>query len=123
MGALRGRANINAVFQPLRTLIGLAVVSGFLWFAFAVDLGEHTLAEHVDTISETPEAKELLEGTRGTINPAMQDVRDRVLGEYVEAPTWIPEQEEGTHASGISPMEPGTQEPDLASEPTLPGRR
>lgn len=79
------------MFQPLRTAISLAVLAGALWAAFTVDLGGRTFAEHVDTISETPEAEQLIQGTRSRINPALQEVRDRVLGEYVEAPTWIPD--------------------------------
>lgn len=132
------------MFQPLRTVISLAVLAGALWAAFTVDLGGRTFAEHVDTISETPEAAQLLEGTRSRINPALQEVRDRVLGEYVEAPTWIPDaneargktakqtNEQAVPAStltsdGFEPKLPGRRaakktEVDAASEPPLPGR-
>lgn len=116
------------MFRPLRTLISLAVLALGLWAAFAVDLGGKTFAEHVDTISETPEAQELLDGARSRINPALHDVRDRVLGEYVEAPTWIapgaaratpepaPKLDEGIPAATLEPRRPG-------EEPGLPGRR
>ncbi|PRQ03553.1 hypothetical protein ENSA5_14850 [Enhygromyxa salina] len=141
------------MFRPLRTAISVAVLAGALWAAFAVDLGGRTFAEHIDTISDTPEAERLIEGTRAKINPALQEVRDRVLGEYVEAPTWIPDEPEElgdlgepaatrrrpadpraeiTHASGTPPSEP-SYEPalpgrasasaDLPREPPLPGRR
>jgi hypothetical protein len=93
----------------VRTLISLAVLAGMVWFSFAVELGDKTLAEHVDTISATPEAKQLLEGTRQTIDPALADVRDRMLGEYVEAPTFIAQDQ----------IEPRVDAP----EPALPGRR
>lgn len=86
------------MFQPLRTAISLAVLAGALWAAFTVDLGGRTFAEHIDTISGTPEAEQLIEGTRSRINPALQEVRDRVLGEYVEAPTWIPDANEAAKA-------------------------
>jgi hypothetical protein len=89
---------LGPVFQPLRTAISLAVLAGALWAAFTVDLGGRTFAEHVDTISGTPEAEQLLDGTRSRINPALQEVRDRVLGEYVEAPTWIPDAHESAKA-------------------------
>ena len=121
------------MFQPLRTAISLAVLAGAVWAAFTVDLGGRTFAEHVDTISETPEAEQLIEGTRSKINPALQEVRDRVLGEYVEAPTWIPEageapkppraaqapRREATEAS----VPASTLAPGERHEPPLPGRR
>lgn len=133
------------MFRPLRTAISFAVLGAALWAAFAIDLGGRTFAEHVDTISETPEAKQLIEGTRSTINPALQEVRDRVLGEYVEAPTWIPseqpvapgpEHEQIIPASTLGPDDegdepalpggrrhrPATAIEDDAMEPSLPGR-
>lgn len=112
------------MFRPLRTLISLTVLAGIVWFSFAIELGDKTLAEHVDTISATPEAKQLLDGTRETVNPAIQDVRDRMLGEYVEAPTWIGPQDETVPASTLPPSsrERASRVID-APEPTLPGRR
>jgi hypothetical protein len=114
---------LGPVFQPLRTAISLAVLAGALWAAFTIDLGGRTFSEHVDTISETPEAEDLIEGTRSTINPALQEVRDRVLGEYVEAPTWIPDAEPPAkrEADAIAPA--STLDPPAGSEPPLPGRR
>jgi hypothetical protein len=126
---------LGAVFQPLRTVISLAVLAGALWAAFTVDLGGRTFAEHVDTISETPEAEQLVEGTRSRINPALQEVRDRVLGEYVEAPTWIPDANEAKTPKGKAKQAKGTAKgtneqavpaSTLTSEgfePKLPGRR
>lgn len=115
------------MFQPLRTAISLAVLVGAVWAAFTVDLGGRTFAEHIDTISDTPEAEQLIEGTRSKINPALQELRDRVLGEYVEAPTWIPEPARVDDA----PAEPAadatvpasTLSPPERHEPPLPGRR
>lgn len=67
--------------------MGLALLAGLVWAAFSVHLGRRTLAEHVDRIGETPEARELLEGTRGKVTPLMEDATDRMLGEHIEAPT------------------------------------
>jgi hypothetical protein len=135
---------LGAVFQPLRTAISLAVLAGALWAAFTVDLGGRSFAEHVDTNSETPEAEQLIEGTRSKINPTLQEVRDRVLGEYVEAPTRIPDANDTVPASTLTSegfaARPATragarepEAPELADqqssfeqtgfEPTLPGRR
>jgi hypothetical protein len=117
-------ATIAAVLRPIRAAISLAVLLGALWAAFAVKLGDKSFAEHVDTISETPEAKQLVDDTRATVNPALQDVRDRVLGEYVEAPTWIPEQEAVPKppSSAVQKRE-GKAPAKHEFEPALPGRR
>lgn len=99
---------------------------GALWAAFAIKLGDKSFAEHIDTISETPEAKQLVDDTRETINPALGEVRDRVLGEYVEAPTWIPEQGAAPGPSrssvSVSTREPSRQA-EQDAEPLLPGQR
>lgn len=113
------------MFQPLRTAISLAVLAGAVWAAFTVDLGGRTFAEHIDTISETPEAEQLIQGTRSRINPALQEVRDRVLGEYVEAPTWIPEADPpaAERAATTTTVPASTLPPQERHEPPLPGRR
>jgi hypothetical protein len=118
-----------AVFRPLRSAISLAMLGLALWAAFAVELGDKTFAEHVDTISGTPEAQELIQDTRATINPALVEVRDRVLGEYVEAPTWIPDEDPTLASGGVlehreSRARPAPVESQAgASEPALPGRK
>ncbi|EDM79793.1 hypothetical protein PPSIR1_31878 [Plesiocystis pacifica SIR-1] len=115
------------MFRPVRALISLSVVAIALWGAFAIDLGGKTFAEHVDTISETPEAQELLAGTRSAINPALEELRDRVLGEYVEAPTWIPDEEVVVPAATrpVEAEDAEHAEPAVESdyEPPLPGAR
>ena len=137
------------MFRPLRSLVAFGLLAAALWAAFTVDLGDRSFAQHMDTISETPEAQELIEGTRATINPALQEARDRVLGEYVEAPTWIADEprpgELGPppllpseaaerearvpastldHDDGFEPSLPGRDRaPTFAMEPPLPGRR
>ena len=75
------------------------------YFAFTVDLGPRTFAEHVDRISDTPEAQELLEGARERVNPALEDAKQRVLGEHVEAPTAI----------GSDESVPASAEPEVAA--------
>lgn len=111
------------------------MLAGMVWFSFAVELGDKTFAQHVDHISETPEAQQLIEGIRGTINPALDDVRDRMFGEYVEAPTHLSgepldatppraserEREVVVPASTLRPGE--TDESLFEAEPARPGRR
>lgn len=76
-----------AVIGLLRSLFSLVVVAALVWCSFRVPLGERTFAEHADRIGETPEARELLDSTRQTLTPMLQDATDRMLGEYIEAPT------------------------------------
>ncbi|GEM_PF-4059201 len=111
-------------------MVSLAGVGLLLWVAFAVELGDKTFAQHIDTISETPEAHQLIAGARAKINPALRDMRDRVLGEYVEAPTWIPADGgsppvgSGGRASDVIPASavvPALEERGL--EPALPGSK
>lgn len=74
---------------PLRTLISVAFLVLLLWAAFTVKLGRLTFADHIDRIGQTPEAVELLDGARSRVRPALDEVKQRVLGEYVEAPTHL----------------------------------
>ena len=76
---------------PLRTLISVAFLVLFIWGAFTVKLGSMTFADHIDRIGQTPEAQELLDGARSRVRPTLEEAKDRVLGEYVEAPTQRPE--------------------------------
>lgn len=78
---------LRAVFRPWRTLVSLAFIAALLWCSFRVQLGRRTFAEHMDRIGQTPEAEELLEGTRSVVNPMLQDMTERLLGEHIEAPT------------------------------------
>ncbi|MBL9104619.1 MAG: hypothetical protein JNL82_26985 [Myxococcales bacterium] len=75
---------------PLRTLVSVGFLVVVLWAAFSVKLGDRTFADHVDRIGETREAKALLDGARARVRPALDEVKQRMLGEYVEAPTFVP---------------------------------
>ena len=114
---------------PLRTLISVAFLAMFLWAAFTVKLGRLTFADHVDRIGQTDEAKELLDGARTRVRPALDEVKQRVLGEYVEAPT---------HLAAEAPLTPLTPhgtplkaervpaartDPDRSGEPPPPWAR
>jgi hypothetical protein len=75
------------VIRLARSLIGLMVLSLMIWCSFKVPLGRRTFAEHIDRIGQTEEARELLDSTRHTLTPVFRDATDRMLGEYIEAPT------------------------------------
>jgi hypothetical protein len=74
---------------PLRTLISVAFLAILLWAAFTIKLGRYTFAEHIDRIGQTDEARELIDGTRSRISPGLEEVKQRMFGEYVEAPTHL----------------------------------
>lgn len=74
---------------PLRTLISVAFLALLLWAACTIKLGRFTFAEHIDRIGQTDEAKELIDGTRSRVGPGLEEVKQRMFGEYVEAPTHL----------------------------------
>lgn len=78
---------MRPVIRLVRGLVSLVFVAAIVWCSFRVPLGRRTFAEHADRIGETPEARELLDSTRQTVSPMLQDATDRMLGEYIEAPT------------------------------------
>ncbi|MCX4240499.1 hypothetical protein OEB96_07735 [Paraliomyxa miuraensis] len=116
------------MYRLLRLLISLAFLAGSLWFAFSVKLGGRTFAEHVDRIGQTPEAHDLIEGTRATVNPVLQEATDRMLGEHIEAPTRA-EPEPAVHANtgpigkGAGKSSGGAPELSSPDHVKLPGRR
>lgn len=107
----------------MRTVLSLVLLAALLWASCTVKLGRFTLAEHVDRIGETDEAKALLAGTRGKIAPVLEDMKQRIFGEYVEAPTAPPRSpRKAERVAG----KPATQRPErkaASSEAAkLPGR-
>jgi len=115
-----GRSILVVVSRVLRPMISLALLVGSLWFAFSVPLGDRTFAEHIDRIGDTPEAHDLIEGTRSTVNPVLQEATDRMLGEHIEAPVAV-DPDDATHAATARSAEPmRVSTPDRAK---LPGQR
>lgn len=104
-----------------------------LWVTFRVPLGERTLAGHLDRIAATPEAEDLIGGARQSLAPIMTEASRRVLGEYVEAPTFAtthheerperPEQADRTarRQHTARPTSAARHEGPARSEPTKPG--
>ncbi|MEZ4452634.1 MAG: hypothetical protein R3B09_24455 [Nannocystaceae bacterium] len=74
----------------LRTAISVLFVTLVVWCSFTVPLGRRTFADHVDRIGQTREAEELITGARARVRPLLDEVKNRFLGEYVEAPTYLP---------------------------------
>jgi hypothetical protein len=95
----------------MRTVLSLVFLTALLWASCTVKLGAFTLSEHVDRIGETPQAKELLDGTRGRIAPVLEDMKQRLFGEYVEAPT----RADGKAAPAAKRQEPRVPRPSPAA--------
>lgn len=117
---------------PLRTLISVAFLALSLWAAFTIKLGRFTFAEHIDRIGQTDEAKELIDGTRSRISPGLEEVKQRMFGEYVEAPTHLAAPPSPVAAASPSRPEPrprpvpvatATVSASTADAIKLPGRR
>lgn len=119
----------------VRTAISLLFLSLLVWCSFTVPLGTRTLAEHVDRIGETREARELIQGARERINPVLEEAKGRLLGEYVEAPTYVapdppdkrrPRRTETRSAAVPASKSPspatGARSPSTAEASRLPGR-
>lgn len=130
----------------MRTLLSLVFLVAVLWASCTVKLGAYTLSEHVDRIGETEQAKELLDGTRGRISPMLEDMKQRIFGEYVEAPTRArkdppderrrpatrpsqaalrsePPPEAPARRPAKDPEAPASRGPSSAEEARLPGAR
>ncbi|MCB9705858.1 MAG: hypothetical protein H6711_28605 [Myxococcales bacterium] len=100
----------------LRTAVSLLFLSLVVWCSFTVPLGRRTLAEHVDRIGKTREATELIQGARARINPILDEAKNRLLGEYVEAPTYLPSGEPAPARTLARPRPRG----DVTPARTLP---
>jgi hypothetical protein len=58
----------------------VALFGGLCWFGTTVPLGEQTLFGHLRAISATKESQELLEGTKRSAKPLVDNVRRRIAG-------------------------------------------
>ena len=64
----------------LKWVFFLAALGAFVWFGSTVTLGSHTLFGHLQAISHTKESQDLLEGTKQSAKPLVDDVRRRIAG-------------------------------------------
>lgn len=104
---------------PLRTLISVAFLVILLWAACTIKLGRFTFAEHIDRIGQTDEAKELIDGTRSRISPGLEEVKQRLFGEYVEAPTHLATPSSPASSSPSPRPSPGPEPVPVATSTAL----
>ena len=69
----------------LKFVLGLAIVAAVLWFGMSVRLGKHTLFGHFEAIFKSDETKDLVDGTRESIDPAVERVKRSVKAGMDEA--------------------------------------
>jgi hypothetical protein len=63
------------MFRLLRFVFWTCVCFGCAYFALAVPLGKRTLAGHLVNLWRSPEGQELREGTRETLEPAIEKMK------------------------------------------------
>ena len=97
----------------LRNLFGLVLLLSVLWFSLTVPLGNKTLVQHVRAIGSTPEAHDLYDGAKSTLEPAVTEAKDRLVGEVLESSSAIKERAE----DGVDEID------DELSRRTRKGRR
>lgn len=66
------------MFRLLKFLLGLAALVLFVWFGANIPLGSRTLFEHLQAIGRTRETQDLVDGTRSSAKPLVDDVRRRL---------------------------------------------
>jgi hypothetical protein len=99
----------------LKWLFGLAMLGVFAWFGATVTLGSRTLFGHLAAIAHTKESQELLEGTKQSAKPLVDDVRRRIAG----APT--PEGKTAEKKAAEKPAEASTRPDAGPPQETISG--
>ena len=66
------------MFRLIKLLISLAALAGFIWFGANVQLGNRTLFGHLQAIGQTREAHELVEGTKDSARPLVEEAGRRL---------------------------------------------
>jgi hypothetical protein len=71
----------------LKLLFSFVAFAAFVWFGATVDLGPRTLFGHLYNIGRSPQSQELVEGTKESAKPLVDDVRRRIAGTIEDQPT------------------------------------
>lgn len=64
----------------LRLIFMGALFAGLAWFGSTVKLGDKTLFGHLWAIGGTKESKQLVDGTKKSAKPLVDDMRRRIAG-------------------------------------------
>lgn len=107
------------MLRLIKLVISLVGVAMFVWFGANVPLGSQTLFQHLQAIGHTRETQQLLDGTRQSAQPLVDNVRRRLGGSPAEA------EDPGSPPSSPAPA-PMRARPDAgppADEISEPDRR
>lgn len=100
------------MFRLIKLLISLAALAGFIWFGANVQLGQRTLFGHLQAIGQTREAHELVEGTKESARPLVEEAGRRLAHRNDPAGT-AKDEESSTSAAG----KPNAEAPSHESRP------
>jgi len=89
----------------------LVVLVAIVWWTFTYRVGDSTVAEHLERIGDTPEAKGLIDGAKTRIDPVLDEAKQRMIGEYIEAPT-APDSTPRPRVNDASPTKPKLADSD-----------
>jgi hypothetical protein len=73
------------MFRMIKVMFMMAMFVAVAWFGATVKLGERTLFGHLRAIGSTKESQELVDGTKQSAKPLVDDVRRRIAGETAVA--------------------------------------
>jgi len=73
------------MFRMIKVMFMMAMFVAVAWFGSTVKLGERTLFGHLRAIGSTKESQELVDGTKQSAKPLVDDVRRRIAGETAAA--------------------------------------
>ena len=68
------------MFRMIKVMFMMAMFVAVAWFGSTVKLGERTLFGHLRAIGSTKESQELVDGTKQSAKPLVDDVRRRIAG-------------------------------------------
>lgn len=63
------------MWRAMKLFVAALLVLGFVWFGRTVELGKHTLFDHLARIWRSDETQDLVDGTRKKAKPAIERVK------------------------------------------------
>ncbi|WP_428267284.1 hypothetical protein [Haliangium sp.] len=75
----------------MRALLLIAIVAGIVYFAITVKLGDRTLLGHIQNISRSDEAQELVDGIEESSGPMVERIKRGLQAGVEEAARELPD--------------------------------
>ena len=99
----------------LKLIAFVALFAGVCWFGTMVPLGSHTLFGHLHAISGTKESQDLLDGTKQSAKPLVDNVRRRIAGVPDPAGATKSDSDEASRATARSNPDAGPPQETLTA--------